>query len=590
MENQILENRKRFNNRDLDWLSFNERVLQEAEDTSNPIYERFKFLAIFSSNLDEFFKVRVSKLRQIKKVEKELRKPLALKPNKLLKRILKVVGAQQDRFGNIYRTMILPALADYNIELLDTNTLKENQAAFLFDCFNINVKPLVHIMNGEAITGSSIEDGALYLVVLFKEYDDLVFLSIPNKELGRFLPLPTKTDKYQYVFIEDIVKYFAQELFHDRKVITGYNIKVSRDAELYLEDEYDGQWIQNIYNSLAKRQDGQPTRLLFEGTMPKEVQDKVRRILGIGKVDMVQGGQNHNFSDFFSFPNPTNHKNLVYDPLPPLAHKDFENATSFFELIAERDRILHFPYQRFDYLEQWVQQAASDKNVTSIHISLYRIAKNSMLTTALLLALENKKEVVIFVEAKARFDEENNLVWGKTFEEKGALVFYSFPNLKVHSKILLIQRKEGSQEKGYAYIGTGNFNAKTSKIYCDHGLFTSNTKITEDLKQVFGVLKRKVLLPKLKTLIVSPFNTRLSFSNLIQFEIDQAKKGMHSGITIKMNSLEDPEMIEWLYKASDAGVKIKLLIRGFCCLKPGTLGLSENIEVISIVDRFLEHG
>ncbi len=559
MENQILENRKRFNNRDLDWLSFNERVLQEAEDTSNPIYERFKFLAIFSSNLDEFFKVRVSKLRQIKKVEKELRKPLALKPNKLLKRILKVVGAQQDRFGNIYRTMILPALADYNIELLDTNTLKENQAAFLFDYFNINVKPLVHIMNGEAITGSSIEDGALYLVVLFKEYDDLVFLSIPNKELGRFLPLPTKTDKYQYVFIEDIVKYFAQELFHDRKVITGYNIKVSRDAELYLEDEYDGQWIQNIYNSLAKRQDGQPTRLLFEGTMPKEVQDKVRRILGIGKVDMVQGGQNHNFSDFFSFPNPTNHKNLVYDPLPPLAHKDFENATSFFELIAERDRILHFPYQRFDYLEQWVQQAASDKNVTSIHISLYRIAKNSMLTTALLLALENKKEVVIFVEAKARFDEENNLVWGKTFEEKGALVFYSFPNVKVHSKILLIQRKEGSQEKGYAYIGTGNFNAKTSKIYCDHGLFTSNTKITEDLKQVFGVLKRKVLLPKLKTLIVSPFNTRLSFSNLIQFEIDQAKKGMHSGITIKMNSLEDPEMIEWLYKASDAGVKIKLL-------------------------------
>ncbi|MEH6681067.1 MAG: polyphosphate kinase 1 [Sediminicola sp.] len=590
MEKETLATTERFVDRDLDWLAFNERVLQEAEDRSNPIYERIKFLAIFSSNLDEFFRVRVSKLRQIGKVEKAVRKPLALKPNKTVAKLLKVVDEQQQRFGKVFRNEILPALAPYGIHLLEFNNYTDGQREFMSAFFNERIRPILAMTDGEALAKNALEDGALYLVVGFKENEELVFIPIPDKKLGRFVQIPSELGTYDYVFLEDIIKASVQQLFPDKTVASNYNIKISRDAELYLDDDHEGDWIQKIYESLRKRQEGQPTRLLFEGTMPKEIQDKVRRLLGIGKVDMVRGGHNHNFSDFFSFPNPLKDKHLVNEPMPPLAHRDFEHCGDLFELIGKGDRILHFPYQRFDYLEKWVQQAALDGNVSSIHISLYRIAKDSLLTTALLTALENNKQVVIFVEAKARFDEENNLEWGKLFEEKGATVFYSFPNVKVHSKILLIHRQEGGEQKGYAYIGTGNFNAKTSKIYCDHGLFTADPTITHDLEQVFRVLKREMLLPKLKTLLVSPFNSRRRFEDLIQFEMEQAQKGLPCGITIKMNSLEDTEMIDWLYRASGAGVAIKLLIRGFCRLRPHVKGLSENIVVTSIVDRFLEHG
>lgn len=590
MKKGSLEAVQLYADRDLDWLKFNERVLQEAEDSANPLYERLKFLAIFSSNLDEFFKVRVSKLRQIGKVEKAVRKPLALKPNKILKEILKIVDTQQERFGNVYRNDLIPSLKEHGIEIVEYSNSSDAQKAYMADYFYEKVKPIVDVLDSKNFSGNAFKDGMIYLAVCFKDNEELGFLSVPTKSLGRFLRLPSEIESYRYIFLEDILKEFVQSLFADKLVGSSYSMKVSRDAELYLEDEYEGDWIQSIYQSLSKRQSGQPTRLLYQGNMPKEIQNSIRKCLGIGKVDMIKGGQYHNFSDFFSFPNPLENEELVYTPMPPLMHKDFENCQDIFTLIEERDRILHFPYQSFGYLEKWVGQAAVDNNVTSIHISLYRIAKDSLLTSALLQALEQKKEVVIFVEAKARFDEENNLKWGKTFEEKGAQVFYSFQNVKVHSKILLIQRKEKNNLKRYAYIGTGNFNAKTSKIYCDHGLFTAKTKITDDLNQVFKVLKREVVLPKLKVLLVSPYNSRLSFEQLIQFEIDQAMKGLPSGITIKMNSLEDIKMIDWLYKASKAGVTVKLLIRGFSCLRPNVPGLSENIVITSIVDRFLEHG
>lgn len=589
MQKEIPQTGKPYFNRDLDWLAFNERVLQEAEDVSNPLYERLKFLAIFSSNLDEFFRVRVSKLRQIGKVEKAVRRPLALKPNKTLKGILKVVDAQQERFGRVYKTDIVPALYQKDIALTEYSKCSDVQKAYVADYFYEKLKPWVRVIAGEDFSQNHFKDGEIALAVCFRDIEEPSFLSVPSKSLGRFLKLLSKKGSYRFIFLEDVLKAFAQDLFPDKSVASSYSIKVSRDAELYLEDEYEGDWIQSIYESLGKRQEGQPTRLLYEGTMPKEVQNKIRKLFGIGKVDMIKGGQYHNFSDFFSFPNPLEDKDLVFEPMPPLVHADFENCNDIFALVADRDRMLHFPYQSFGYLEKWVGQAAVDKNVTSIHISLYRIAKDSLLTTALLRALENGKEVIIFVEAKARFDEENNLKWGRTFEDKGAKVFYSFQNVKVHSKILLIERKEQRRLQGYAYIGTGNFNAKTSKIYCDHGLFTANFKITNDLKQVFKVLKREIVIPKLTTLLVSPYNSRLTFEHLIQYEMDQAVKGLPSGITAKMNSLEDVQMIDWLYKASNVGVKIKLLIRGFSCLRPNVPGLSENIVVTSIVDRFLEH-
>jgi polyphosphate kinase len=575
--------------RDIDWLAFNERVLQEAEDDLNPIYERLKFLAIFSSNLDEFFKVRVSKLRQIAKVKKKYRKPLALKPNKLLKEILVKVNAQQERFGKVFREQIKPVLSKLNIYILEIEDFSESQQLFSKSYFKEKIAPSVKRLNNDEISASSFEDGALYLALKFKDIEALHFVTIPSKTLGRFHKMPSENAFYCYAFLEDLIKVNADLLFPEFQLESRYVIKLSKDAELYLDDDYEGEWIQQIYDSLSKRQTGQATRLLCEVGMPTEIKKQIRKRLGLGKVDMVAGGRHHNFSDFFSFPNPMDNPKLFFKPFPALMHKALSASKDMFKCIKDNDQILHLPYQSFSHLEDWVTQASEDTSVVSIQISLYRIAKDSRLTTAILKALENKKKVSIFVEAKARFDEENNLKWGKIFEEKGAEVFYSFQNIKVHSKILLIRRLEKNKAIDYAYIGTGNFNAKTAKIYGDHGLFTANKSITKDLVKVFNVLKREVVQPKFKTLLVSPFNNRSSLNDLIQFEIDSALKGLPSGITLKMNALEDQQMIDRLYEASNAGVKIKLLIRGFCRLKPNVPNLSENITLISIVDRFLEH-
>ncbi|WP_394747708.1 polyphosphate kinase 1 [Spongiimicrobium salis] len=580
----------KYKSRDVDWINFNGRVLQEAMDQTNPLYERIKFLAIFSSNLDEFFKVRVSKLRQIRKVKKSIRKPLALKPNKTLKAVLEEVQLQQEKFGAIFKEHILPELSEKGIHLLEHDAYNEEQLQMLDVFFKKNIASELQPIHDTEISPETLEDSALYLVVTFKNTEKLVFIPIPSTSFDRFIALPSVEEgHYSYAYLEDVLKVNSQSLFPEDEIEAQYNIKISRDAELYLEDDYEGEWIQQIYQSLEKRDTGQSTRLLFEPEMPKAVQKKIRHLLDLGKIDMVLGGIHHNFSDFFGFPRLLENPELFYEPLPQLKQQVFEQANSIFDLIAVKDRILHFPYQHFSYLEQWVMQAAHDTEVLSIHISLYRVAKDSLLTTALLNALDNGKEVIIFVEAKARFDEENNLAWGQVFKERGGKVFYSFPNIKVHSKIMLIQRKSPGGTQGFAYIGTGNFNAKTAKLYCDHGLFTAHPQITTDLEQVFKVLRREIIVPKLKVLLVSPYNTRLQFEHCIQEEIDNANSGLHAEINIKMNSLEDKGMINWLYKASNAGVKIKLLVRGFCCLIPGIPGMSENIEVRSIVDRFLEH-
>lgn len=589
MENENTTETKPYIDRDIDWLAFNERVLQEAEDDSNPIYERIKFLAIFSSNLDEFFRVRVSKLRQIAQVKKKHRKPLALKPNKLLKNILGKVNTQQERFGKVFREQIKPALKKSNIQLLEIEDFSESQQRFAKEYFKEKIASSITIFNDDEITTSSFEDGALYLALKFKDIEALHFAAVPSKILGRFHKINSANNAHSYAFLEDLIKINSDLLFPEFELESQHTIKLSRDAELYLDDDYEGKWVQQIYDSLSKRQIGQATRLLYEIGMPSEVKKQIRKRLVLGKVDMVAGGRHHNFSDFFSLPSPSDNAKLFFEPFPPLLHTGFSSSKDIFKLIKESDQILHLPYQSFGHLEDWVTQASEDTSVVSIQISLYRIAKDSRLTTALLDALENGKKVTIFVEAKARFDEENNLKWGKIFEAKGAQVFYSFQNIKVHSKILLIRRQKKNKTVDYAYIGTGNFNAKTAKIYADHGLFTADKSITKDLAKVFNVLKREVVQPKFKTLLVSPFNNRSSLNDLIQSEIDSALKGLPSGIILKMNALEDQQMIDRLYEASNAGVSIQLLVRGFCRLKPNVPNLSENITVTSIVDRFLEH-
>lgn len=585
-------NDDRFRHRDLNWLSFNERVLQEATDKINPLYERIKFLAIFSSNLDEYFRVRVSQLRQMKRVKKSIRKKLALRPSRITKQIIEKVKDQQDRFGDIYHKEIIPELAANGIHILDANHFKSEHKEFLSSYFNTKIekhlKPIR--LNLKKENELFLENSVLYFLITFKNEDNIAVVNIPVEDCGRFVTLKKDDNNHEITYLDEIIRHEAYKIFPEDDINGIYEIKLSRDAELYIDDIYEGVLAEKIYSSLEQRTDGQPTRLLYDANMPKEVQKKIRKLLKLGKIDMMPGGQYHNFKDFFSFPDPTDNKKLHFKELPALPHKVLDKSINYFKDIAKKDQSLHFPFMSFSYVEKFVKMAAEDDQVTEISISLYRVADESDLTNSLMKALENGKRVTVFVEAKARFDEENNISWGRKFEEKGANVIYSYPKVKVHSKIMLITRQEGDRKMRYAYIGTGNFNSETSEIYCDHAIFTANSNITKELERLFKVLEGELIIPREKNLLISPFSTRQEFIKLIYNEIENARAGKKARITAKMNSLEDQEMIELLYKASDAGVEVRMLIRGFTCLIPGVKGLSENIYITSVVDRYLEHG
>lgn len=576
--------------RDISWLYFNERVLLEAANADTPLLERLKFLAIFSSNLDEFFKVRVSRLRRLKQVDKKLRKKLVLKPNKKLKFILRKVDEQQQHFGRILED-IKEALVLKGIQLTTLEHLDAEQLGKLKEFFNEQLEKHCQPILLKQI--AELEDGALYLVAQTNTNQEIWAVPIPSHQHERFVKVSDAP--LTYVFLDDVVRLQMPDILGSQETLVPYAIKVSKDAELYLEDEYgDTELVEKIYESLGKRSSGQPTRLLFDNEMPKQFLEQLSAVLELGKVDLMPGGRFHNLSDFFGFPNATQDTSLVYKTQPPLPHPNFSSDLSVFEVISQKDQLVHFPYQSFDAVERFLETAAMDTKVTTIKMSLYRIAKTSKLTDVIIKALELGKKVTLFVEAQARFDEKNNIEWGRVFREHGATVIFSVPNIKVHSKIAMVYRNETEGLRRYAYIGTGNFNAKTAKLYCDHGLFTAHLGIITDLHQVFEVLERTLIIPKLKHLLVSPFTTRNRFLALIQNEIRAAKAGKKAKITAKMNSLEDTGMIEALYAASEAGVTVRLLVRGFCCLlqKPEEERLTgeQPIVITSIVDRYLEHG
>ncbi len=574
-------NTKEYYKRDLSWLRFNHRVLQEASDHRNPLYERIKFLAIFSSNLDEFFKVRVSDIRQIKNLDKSLRKKLITKPNKLLKAIKKEVFKQQEEFGRIFRTEIIPELKKEKIHLVAYQEFSAKQADFAKKYYEENLVSLSDATIDKE--NPFIENEALYLVGQLKN-KSLVWSKI-NEGTPRFVPLPKEKSQHFLTFVDDILKYNLEAEYGT----SFYTIKISRDAELYIDNEYSGNLLHKIKDALPKRNSGQVTRTLVEASMPSGMLKKLQLKLDINETDIMVGGAHHNFKDFFGFPNPTE-KNLSFEKLPPIQSKEFDGYKDMFAAISEKDRLLNFPYESYDPIIRLLEESANDPEVTKIKITLYRISSDSLVAKSLLKAVKNGKDVFVFIETKARFDEENNIKWGKVLEENGANVLYSYPGIKVHSKILIIERMEKEEPRFYGYISTGNFNEKTSKIYTDYGLLTAKQKITSELNQVFQVLNRKIIIPKSKKLLISPFTTRTRFMAMVEAEIENAVAGKEAYITLKLNSLQDTAMIDLLYKASNAGVIINLLVRGICCLIPGIKGQSENIKITSIVDRFLEHG
>ncbi len=388
--------------------------------------------------------------------------------------------------------------------------------------------------------------------------------------------------------MDDIIRQNLEALF-SRPIDGAYAIKLSRDAEIYIDDEFSGDLVKKIKKGLENRKIGLPTRFLYDSSMPKEVLDRLKQVFGLTKNDLIPGARYHNFNDFFGFPNPTQDTGLHDEPLPPLPHPILETTDDMFQTLREQDVMLHFPYQRYDYIPRLILEAATDPQVRSIKITLYRAAAKSMIVEALMNAINQGKEVVVFIEAKARFDEAANLYWGNELVKAGAEVRYSYPGIKVHTKLLLIGREEEGQVRYYAYLGTGNFNEKTAKLYCDHALLTADQKLAKEVGQVFALLERRIIIPKCKHLFMSPFTTRDKFVELIDREIALAKAGKKAYMILKMNSLEDPGMIAKLYESSRAGVDVKIIVRGICCLQPGLKELSEHIEVISIIDRFLEH-
>ncbi len=580
----------KFYHRDLSWLRFNHRVLQEAADGRNPLYERIKFLAIFSSNLDEFFRVRVSDIRQIKHIKKPLRKKLITKPNKVLREIKKQVDLQQQEFGQIFQKQIIPQLSQEGIHLIKYEDFSEEQKKTATTFFEEKLQQLIEINCDPCTADQSVfvKNERLYLAA---EIDDhkFVMVEIPDTE-SRFFVFPSRDNGQHHItFIDDILKFNLQRKYAAQHPTSFYSLKISRDAELYIEDEFSGNLMEKIKAALPKRDTGQATRMLIDPEMPKPFRERLKKALDVAHVDLVLGGRYHNFKDFMEFPNPTS-KKLTNKKLPPLPHPILDNCSSLFSEIDKKDQLLHFPYQSFSPVIKLMQEAASDPTTTTIKLTIYRTADESPLNDAIALAAKNGKDVTVFIEVKARFDEQNNLKWGAIFRKNGARVIYSYPDIKVHSKILYIEREVNGKSKRYAYIGTGNFNENTARLYTDFGLMTAHKKITKDLKKTFMILEREMIVPKTKQLLISPFNARLKFTEMVEHEIALAHSGKKGLIILKMNSLEDPRMIKELYKASNAGVEIRLLIRGICCLVPGIAGQSENIFITSIVDRFLEHG
>ncbi|MCB0281085.1 MAG: polyphosphate kinase 1 [Calditrichaeota bacterium] len=575
--------------RELSWLSFNNRVLQECIDPHVPLYEKIKFMAIFSSNLDEFFRVRVASLRNLLNLKKD--KKLKFTPKQLLKDIHNKVSADQQLLGKILKEIILPQLQDRNIFLINDSELNENQLLYAEQYFNNQILPFIKPL--KLIGGDDslfLQNKTLYLLAETKSPTDseLYLVEIPVRHTGRFILLPPDGKKKYVIFVDDILRLFIQKLFQTRKVTFCYSIKLTRDAEMYIDDEFSGNLLEKIKEGINRRKKGIPSRFLYDESMPSGILKKARTILELHKDDLVPGGRYHNFNDFFGFPSLATKKDFD-KPQPALPCKDFDHGKNIFKVLSEKDVLIHFPYQTYDYVINFLNNAATDPLVTEIKITLYRVADPSKVIESLILAAQNGKSVTAFVELKARFDEESNIQGADALEEAGVKVLYSIPGIKVHSKICQVTRIENGGLKYYSYLATGNFNEKTAKVYSDSGLFTSNVFYTKDLNQVFAFLDGQIKEPEIENLLVAPFNMRPVFEKLIKNEISNARKGRPSGITIKLNSLQDPEMIKLLYKASKNGVPVKIIVRGICCLIPGAEGLSENIEVLSIIDRYLEH-
>ena len=596
-----MENSHKYFKRDISWLSFNYRVLLEAEDETLPIYERIKFLSIYSSNLEEFYEIRVAEHRGVI-MKKNFTEESGAEAEETLAEITEEVNRQQREYYRIF-SKVLQELNRQDIYLYQDSRPEPFHEEFVHNFFNEEVFPFlspVMIQAGDIRT--FIRDRRLYLVIRMVKKSkrmaepDYVpdyyyaLMKIPYAKVPRFIELPTHEGKHYIMFIDDIIRANLSSIFPGYVVESCYSIKISRDADIYLDDEKGGNIVENIRKKVKKRKIGALSRFMYDSNMPDDFLAFICNAFGITTDDLVLGGRYNNLQDLIKLPNPRG-KELEQQVPSPMRVPFLDEMGSVFRAVKKRDILLHFPYQSFDYLIRFLMEAAFDPKVDEIKITQYRVAENSAVINTLISAAQNGKKVTVFVELKARFDEENNMSTAGRMEQAGIRIIYSIPGLKVHAKVAVILRKDtedGCKRRDFAYLSTGNFNEKTARIYSDMALLTSNAELITDINKVFAVLEGKLAGPTFRHLLVARFNMVPELTRMIHREIEHVKAGRKGRIVLKMNGLHDQNMINELYNASENGVEIDLIVRGICCLVPNR-PFSANIKVTRIVDMFLEH-
>lgn len=593
------DSKNKYYPRELSWLSFNQRVLQEAADKTNPIIERIRFLGIYSNNMDEFYRVRVADVkRKIFIHMNEGETEQAEQTKELMEEIQeKVLGMTED-FDRVHLD-IVKGLARYNIFLLGEEDLNDYHTEWLTNYFKNKI--LRHIapvlLNKKVKLVSRLNDSATYLYVSIHKNDKAIAYSVievPSQNMSRFVVIPPeKSRKKKYIILlDDIIRLNLESIFKgfiEFDHLEAYSFKMTRDSEYSINDEIDESYVDKMSDSMKQRLIAEPVRVVHDARMPMEMLKDLKKRLKISSYDsLIPSGAYRNFKDFIGFPN-IGRDYLENKKLPALTSKDFSEYDTVFDAITAKDILLYYPYHRFLHVTEFLRQAAFDPSVKHIRLNIYRVASKSRVISSLIDAVDNGKKVTVVVELRARFDEENNIEWAKTLTDSGVKVVFGMPSLKIHSKLCVVTREEKGELVNYAHFGTGNFNEKTAKIYTDFSLFTRNQELANEAIAVFTFIEQPYRRQKFQHLQVSPLNARTKIQLLLRQEIQNANEGLKAGIILKINNLDDKLLIDDLYKASQAGVKIKAIIRGMCSLVPGVKGLSENISIVSVVDRFLEH-
>ncbi len=590
-------NENRFINREISWLSFNERVLQEAKDPSVPLIERLRFLGIFSNNLDEFYKVRYATVKRVALSEKSGRKVFGGQTAAdLLKEITHITIELQKESIRVLEG-IEKELEAENIYFINENEVLPEQEAFLRNYFLQTVSPALAtiMLNGLKKFPHLIDTQSFLAVkIILKEHSrtpQYALIEIPTS-ISRFVVLPTTGDKQYLMMVDDLIRFHLSSIFSifETESIEAHMIKISRDAELDFDDDLSKSYIEKVSESVKDRLDADPVRFVYDQSIAQDTLKFLLTKMGINdRTDsLIPGGRYHNRRDYRNFPS-LGRADLLYAPVAPLMVKDFKLQGSLLSQISRRDFLVYTPYHTFSYITKFLRESALDPQVKNIYITIYRLSKLSNIASALTNAAKSGKNVVVQIELQARFDEKANIRYAEQLKAEGVQLIFGIRGLKVHSKICVVERYEQNKIKRYGFVSTGNFNESTAKVYTDYTLFTSNQSLLKEVKQVFQFLQVNYIQKKYKQLIISPFGTEKKFRKLIFNEIENFKKGQPAKIRIKLNNLTSYKMVEALYAASRAGVSVELIVRGICCLIPNVKGMSENIQVISVIDKFLEH-